>query len=84
MMILNTEYRFPITKKLIGVGFVDVGDAWGGAIANDPFFQGDKTFTSHVGYGVGIRIQTPVGPLRLDLGFSSEGTETHFGIANMF
>jgi outer membrane protein insertion porin family len=84
MAILNTEYRFPLTGNLLGVVFVDVGDAWGGAIASDPFFQGDEVFTSHVGYGVGIRVQTPIGPLRLDLGFSEEGTETHFGARHMF
>lgn len=84
MLVLNTEYRLPLSKQLTGVGFVDVGDAWGGLIGNDPFFQGDKKPKAHVGYGVGVRIQTPVGPIRLDLGFSSEGAETHFGIANMF
>ena len=84
MAILNTELRFPLSSNLIGVGFVDVGDAWGGSIAADPFFQGDKSFTAHLGYGVGVRVQTPVGPLRLDLGFSKEGTETHFGVSHMF
>jgi len=84
MAILNAEYRFPLSSNLIGVTFVDVGDAWGGPIASDPFFRGDPSFTAHVGYGVGVRVQTPVGPLRLDLGFSEEGTETHFGISHMF
>lgn len=84
MAILNTEYRFPLSSNLTGVLFADMGDAWGGAIATDPFFQGDKTFTTHIGYGVGVRVQTPMGPLRLDLGFSKEGAETHFGVAHMF
>jgi len=84
MVVLNAEYRFPLTKNLVGVGFVDAGDAWGGAIGSDPFFQSDKTFKIRLGYGVGVRVQTPVGPLRLDLGFSSEGAETHFGVAQMF
>jgi outer membrane protein insertion porin family len=84
MAILNTEYRFPLSSSLIGVGFVDVGDAWGGPIAEDPFFRSDKSFTTHLGYGVGVRVQTPIGPLRLDLGFSEEGTETHFGVSHMF
>jgi outer membrane protein insertion porin family len=84
MAIMNVEYRFPITDNLLGVGFVDVGDAWGGAIAGDPFLQGHESFAAHVGYGGGIRVKTPIGPLRLDLGFSEEGTETHFGVRHMF
>jgi len=84
MAIMNVEYRFPITGNLLGVAFVDVGDAWGGAIAADPYFEGDEAFTAHLGYGGGIRVKTPIGPLRLDLGFSEEGTETHFGVRHMF
>jgi outer membrane protein insertion porin family len=84
MVVFNAEYRFPLSKNLVGVGFVDAGDAWGGTIGNDPFFESDKTFKLRVGYGVGVRVQTPVGPLRLDLGFSSEGAQTHFGVSQMF
>lgn len=84
MVLLNTEYRMRITDTITGVAFFDAGDAWGGSIAADPFFRGDPSFTPHFGYGAGVRIRTPIGPLRLDLGFSSEGTETHFGVAHMF
>jgi len=84
MAILNCEYRFPLSKKLLGVTFVDAGDAWGGDIAASPYLQGDQSFTVHVGYGVGIRVGTQIGPLRLDIGFSDEGTETHFGVSHMF
>ncbi|MFB3883227.1 MAG: outer membrane protein assembly factor [Armatimonadota bacterium] len=86
MAILNTELRFPVSENLLGVAFVDVGDAWGGPVASDPAF-GDvvhDSFQAHVGYGVGVRVRTPIGPLRLDLGFSEEGTETHFGVRHMF
>ncbi len=84
MAILNCEYRFPLGKKLLGVTFVDVGDAWGGDIAASQYLQGDHSFTVHTGYGVGIRVGTPIGPLRLDIGFGAEGTETHFGVSHMF
>jgi outer membrane protein insertion porin family len=86
MAILNTEFRMPVSDNLLGVVFVDVGDAWAGPLTEDPAFEGNihDSFTSHVGYGVGVRVKTPIGPLRLDLGFSEEGTETHFGIRNMF
>jgi len=85
MGIVNTEYRIPIGENLLGVLFVDVGDAWGGSVAGS--LSEDTvhdSFTSHVGYGVGVRVKTPIGPLRLDLGFSEEGTETHFGVRNTF
>jgi outer membrane protein insertion porin family len=86
MAILNTEYRFPLSTNLLGVVFADVGDAWGGPVAADPAV-GDvvhDSFTAHAGYGVGVRVRTPIGPLRLDLGFSEEGTETHFSVRHMF
>lgn len=86
MAILNTEYRFPLGSNLLGVAFVDVGDAWGGPVASDPTFEEvvHESFSAHVGYGIGVRVRTPIGPLRLDLGFSEEGTETHFGVRHMF
>jgi outer membrane protein insertion porin family len=86
MGIVNTEYRIPIGENLLGVLFVDVGDAWGGPMVSDPAFEDivHDSFTAHVGYGVGVRVNTPIGPLRLDLGFSEEGTETHFGVRNAF
>jgi len=86
MVVLNTEYRFPVTENLLGVVFVDVGDAWGGSLVDDPLVVGlgDASFDAQLGYGAGIRVRTPIGPLRLDLGFSEEGTETHFGLSHMF
>lgn len=86
MAILNTEYRFQLSSNLLGVVFVDVGDAWGGPVASDPAFEdvANDAFAANVGYGVGVRVKTPIGPLRLDLGFSEEGTETHFGVRHMF
>ena len=84
MAVLNTELRVPFGKNLVAVAFVDMGDAWGGNIAGEPTISGDTSFTAHLGYGLGIRVATPIGPLRLDLGLSEEGMETHFGLAQMF
>ena len=86
MAIVNTEYRFPVSENLLGVAFVDFGDAWGGPVSSEEAFGEivHESFTAHVGYGVGVRVKTPIGPLRLDLGFSEEGTETHFGVRHMF
>ena len=41
-------------------------------------------FGLHAGAGFGIRVGTPIGPLRLDFGFSAEGSRTHFSIGNVF
>jgi len=41
-------------------------------------------FSPNLGYGIGIRVQTPLGPLRLDYGFSSEGSRAHFSIGHAF
>jgi outer membrane protein insertion porin family len=83
MVLLNLEYRFPVSVKsrLIGVVFTDAGDAWSGSFAEQ---FGDKDFKAHVGYGVGIRVVTPIGPLRLDYGIGSEGAETHFSVGHVF
>jgi outer membrane protein insertion porin family len=81
MAILNTELRIPFQQNLAGVLFVDVGDAWGGRFAAD---FGDTSFTPHVGYGVGIRLVTPIGPIRIDYGIGSEGNETHFSVGHAF
>ena len=42
-------------------------------------------FQLHYGYGFGIRVITPIGPLRLDYGFNGEnGHELHFGMGSTF
>jgi outer membrane protein insertion porin family len=81
MAVLNTELRIPIQQNIAGVLFVDVGDAWAGPFARD---LGDTNFKAHLGYGVGVRIVTPVGPIRVDYGIGSEGQETHFSIGHAF
>lgn len=42
------------------------------------------TFKLHSGYGFGVRVKTPIGPLRLDYGISKEGKRTHFSISQTF
>ncbi|MBP5719226.1 MAG: BamA/TamA family outer membrane protein, partial [Abditibacteriota bacterium] len=36
------------------------------------------------GAGLGLRINTPIGNLRLDYGHGSEGGRTHFSIGHAF
>jgi outer membrane protein insertion porin family len=59
MLVINQEVRFPIRGWVSGVGFVDAGDVLGK----------DETLSSlMVGYGMGLRFNTPVGLLRVDFG----------------
>jgi outer membrane protein insertion porin family len=74
MIMASAEYRFPLGSKLQGVGFIDVGQA------SESWSLGElKTST-----GVGVRISTPIGPLRLDYGIGDEGGRFHFAIGNSF
>lgn len=41
-------------------------------------------FELHTGIGFGIRVKTPIGPLRLDYGISKEGRRMHFSISQAF
>jgi outer membrane protein insertion porin family len=85
MMLGSMEFRQPLARRLKGVLFLDVGDAWGGNYANvnlEGFAQ--SGFKLHAGVGLGIRVGTPLGPIRLDYGYGDEGGRTHFSIGNVF
>ncbi|MDE2127809.1 MAG: BamA/TamA family outer membrane protein [Armatimonadetes bacterium] len=85
MVLGSVEFRQPIARRLKGVLFFDVGDAWGGQYANvnlSGFAQGQ--FKLHPAIGFGVRVGTPLGPVRLDFGFGDEGGRTHFSIGNVF
>jgi outer membrane protein assembly factor BamA len=65
LFIVNSEARFPlpIKKSLGGVIFYDGGNVY----SNISFRQFTQDFTHSV--GVGVRYQTPVGPVRFDVGY---------------
>jgi outer membrane protein insertion porin family/translocation and assembly module TamA len=58
----NIEYRFPIWKRLGGAIFVD--GAYVGEGSASEIFKGTGAITP----GFGLRYQSPVGPIRIDLG----------------
>ncbi len=57
----NAELRFPLVWKLAGAVFID-----GGQVADD--YKDVQIKTWRYGAGGGIRLHTPVGPIRLDYG----------------
>jgi outer membrane protein insertion porin family len=76
----NMELRYRFQNKFQFVAFMDAGSAYGGR------FSSTDSFEALFGYGVGVRLQTPIGPVRLDLakGSGGGGFKTHFGIGSSF
>ena len=84
LLIANLEYRHPIQKGFSAIAFVDYGGAWGGYGAVNSLDQSDG-INLNLGYGVGLSFKTPLGPIRLDLGFNTKGqSQTHFLIGTTF
>lgn len=82
----TAEYRFPIFSIVRGALFVDFGTDLGTAsdVPGEPAEVRDKPGTGF-GYGLGIRLQTPLGPIRLDYGINDDGDgRFHFGLGERF
>lgn len=80
------EYRFPIFNIVSGALFVDAGTDLGSGdqVQGDPAGIRDKP-GSGFGYGVGIRVQSPLGQIRVDYAINDEGdNRIHFGIGERF
>lgn len=75
MFAATAEYRFPIVSKVEGVVFTDVGNAWG---------ESGKFGDLKSSVGAGIRLNTPLGPIRIDVARGSEGMRSHFSFGGQF
>ena len=75
MALLSLEYRFPIVSKVTGALFTDYGGAWDSGFAPENL---------HGSVGVGLGLNTPIGPLRLDYGRGSQGGRVHFRVGGTF
>ena len=78
MLLGNFELRLPVDKNFTLVGFYDVGRAWRKNSDNSSF--GSDMGSSP---GFGVRINTPLGNLRLDYATGDEG-RFHFGFGELF
>jgi outer membrane protein insertion porin family len=84
LLVFNQEVRFPLFWLLSGVAFADAGNTF---TDGDGIALGDLA----VGLGFGLRIRTPLAPIRIDLGFPKWGNPTgstsarwHFSIGQVF
>ncbi|MBF0253027.1 MAG: outer membrane protein assembly factor BamA [Candidatus Omnitrophica bacterium] len=71
----NAEINFPIYKNIVkGAVFYDVGNVW--ASVSDVFANTDNEISGakyssgfKQGAGIGVRVKTPIGPVKLDYGY---------------
>lgn len=84
--LASLEYRFPVFSIIGGALFVDAASdlGTGRSVPGDPAGLRGKP-GSGFGYGVGIRVQSPVGAIRIDYGLNDRGdNRIHFGIGERF
>ena len=75
----TAEYRFPIRNKVQGVVFYDIGYAW------DKRDQSNFDLSlKESGYGLGLRINSPLGPIKLDWGKGKQRSRFHFSFGGQF
>ena len=82
----TAEYRFPIVSFLGGALFFDYGTDLGSgdAVPGNPSGLRDLPGNGF-GYGIGVRIRSPLGPIRIDFGINDNGdSRINFGIGERF
>lgn len=84
---LNTELRWPLNRRLVGVAFVDVGDAWGSdfilpEVIGTAFPQ-HTGFSPRVGAGLGVWWLSEFGIIRLEYA-RGDANRFHFALGETF
>ncbi len=80
---LSTEARVKVTDRIGVVGFID-----GGYVGSEEFYDGSGTW--HSGAGFGLRYDTGIGPIRVDVGVPTSGPsvsddfQVYIGIGQAF
>ena len=82
----TAEYRFPVFSIISGALFVDAASDLGSGknVPGDPAGVRGKP-GSGFGYGIGVRVQSPLGPIRIDFGLNDRGgNNIRFGFGERF
>ena len=66
--MLNLDYRFPIAGDIGGTIFFDAGNVWAD-------WRSIAVSELRKGVGVGVRYRSPIGPLRLEVGWKLDREE---------
>lgn len=79
---INGEVRWQVREKIGLVMFADYGKVW-----TESTFGGNSDW--HAGAGVGVRYNTPIGPLRFDVagpagGDTDDGVQLYLGLGQAF
>jgi len=75
----TVEYRMPVVDKVQAVVFADYGYAW------DKRYEDDFDFGEmKLGYGIGVRVNSPLGPIKLDYGIGEDDNHFHFSFGGSF
>jgi outer membrane protein assembly factor BamA len=82
LVVFNEEIRFPIFRIVKGVLFADAGNTFAER-------AGFSISDLAVGVGFGLRVTTPLAPVRIDVGYPVPGSgraspQWHFSIGQMF
>ncbi|MEM9136277.1 MAG: BamA/TamA family outer membrane protein, partial [Cyanobacteria bacterium P01_F01_bin.42] len=85
----TAEYRFPLLKFLGGIGGVVFAD-YGTLLGTDTDVPGQPSIIrgkpgDGFGFGGGVRVKTPIGPVRIDYAVNDDGDDrVHFGFGERF
>ncbi|BAZ32540.1 surface antigen D15 domain-containing protein [Cylindrospermum sp. NIES-4074] len=78
----SVEYRFPVFSVVSGALFFDYGSDLGTSTRASELLNKNG---SGFGYGLGVRVQSPLGPIRIDYGINDNGdSRINFGIGERF
>ncbi len=85
-VVASAEYRVPVFNPVGAVLFADFGSdlGTGSSVPGEPGVVRGKAGTGF-GYGAGIRVNSPIGIIRADYGFTDKGdSRLQFGLGQRF